>query len=162
LLMGKWIMPVKVLEFLSLKAWFNSDEDAKDAKTRFSSSARNEWLQNDVSFRSIPTRIGTKNLSTQDREHIADIVSKWNKEFKKDGRLPTVRHIQSYVKNKNNTIKECKLGYSDWMQLFKARPDLGRKARRRMAQREFSDRRDSPVMTRLLEEIIAAQDPQDD
>jgi len=30
--------------------------------------------------------------------------------------------------------------------------------RRRMAQREFSNRRDSPVMTRLLEEIIAAQD----
>jgi len=29
---------------------------------------------------------------------------------------------------------------------------------RRMAQREFSTRRDSPVMTRLLEEIIAAQD----
>jgi len=33
-----------------------------------------------------------------------------------------------------------------------------RKTRRRMAQREFSSRRDSPVMTRLLEEIIAAQD----
>jgi len=30
--------------------------------------------------------------------------------------------------------------------------------RRRMAQREFSSRRDSPVMVRLLEEIIAAQD----
>jgi len=30
--------------------------------------------------------------------------------------------------------------------------------RRRMAQREFSDRRDSPVMTRLLEDIVAAQD----
>merc|ERR1711964_210342 len=30
--------------------------------------------------------------------------------------------------------------------------------RRRMAQREFSSRRDSPVMTRLLQEIIAAQD----
>merc|ERR1711964_212771 len=30
--------------------------------------------------------------------------------------------------------------------------------RRRMAQRECSNRRDSPVMTRLLEEIIAAQD----
>jgi len=30
--------------------------------------------------------------------------------------------------------------------------------RRRMAQREFSDRRDSPVMVRLLEEIVAAQD----
>merc|ERR1711964_110789 len=30
--------------------------------------------------------------------------------------------------------------------------------RRRMAQREFSNRRDSPVMTRLLEEIVAAQD----
>merc|ERR1711964_273113 len=28
---------------------------------------------------------------------------------------------------------------------------------RRMAQREFSNRRDSPVMVRLLEEIIAAQ-----
>jgi len=34
----------------------------------------------------------------------------------------------------------------------------GRKERRRMAQREFSKRRDSPVMTRLLEEIIDAQD----
>merc|ERR1711964_59228 len=33
-----------------------------------------------------------------------------------------------------------------------------RKTRRRMAQREFSSRRDSPVMVRLLEEIIAAQD----
>jgi len=30
--------------------------------------------------------------------------------------------------------------------------------RRRMAQREFSDRRDSPVMIRLLEEIMDAQD----
>merc|ERR1711964_426586 len=30
--------------------------------------------------------------------------------------------------------------------------------RRRMAQREFSNRRDSPVMTRLLKEIIDAQD----
>jgi len=30
--------------------------------------------------------------------------------------------------------------------------------RRRMAQREFSSRRDSPVMVRLLKEIIAAQD----
>jgi len=30
--------------------------------------------------------------------------------------------------------------------------------RRRMAQREFSSRRDSPVMVRLLEEIVAAQD----
>merc|ERR1711964_130808 len=29
--------------------------------------------------------------------------------------------------------------------------------RRRMAQREFSSRRDSPVMVRLLEEIVAAQ-----
>jgi len=29
---------------------------------------------------------------------------------------------------------------------------------RRMAQREFSTRRDSPVMVRLLEQIIAAQD----
>merc|ERR1711964_912626 len=28
-------------------------------------------------------------------------------------------------------------------------------SRRRMAQREFSDRRDSPVMVRLLEEIVA-------
>merc|ERR1711964_2324 len=28
---------------------------------------------------------------------------------------------------------------------------------RRMAQREFSSRRDSPVMVRLLEEIVAAQ-----
>merc|ERR1711964_220115 len=31
-------------------------------------------------------------------------------------------------------------------------------SRRRMAQREFSDRRDSPVMVRLLQEIIDAQD----
>merc|ERR1711964_777081 len=39
----------------------------------------------------------------------------------------------------------------------------GRKIQfRRMAQREFSDRRDSPVMTRLLNEIVAAQDNQDD
>merc|ERR1711964_895720 len=30
--------------------------------------------------------------------------------------------------------------------------------RRRMAQREFSSRRDSPTMVRLLEEIIAAQE----
>jgi len=30
--------------------------------------------------------------------------------------------------------------------------------RRRMAQREFSNRRDSPVMVRLLKEIVAAQD----
>merc|ERR1711964_344324 len=30
--------------------------------------------------------------------------------------------------------------------------------RRRIAQREFSSRRDSPVMVRLLEQIIAAQD----
>jgi len=30
--------------------------------------------------------------------------------------------------------------------------------RRRMAQREFSSRRDSPVMVRLLQEIVAAQD----
>merc|ERR1711964_469671 len=30
--------------------------------------------------------------------------------------------------------------------------------RRRMAQREFSNRRDSPVMVRLLQQIIAAQD----
>merc|ERR1711964_146907 len=30
--------------------------------------------------------------------------------------------------------------------------------RRRMAQREFSSRRDSPVMVRLLQEIIDAQD----
>jgi len=30
--------------------------------------------------------------------------------------------------------------------------------RRRMAQREFSNRRDSPVMVRLLQEIVAAQD----
>jgi len=30
--------------------------------------------------------------------------------------------------------------------------------RRRMAQREFSDRRDSPVMVRLLQEIVDAQD----
>merc|ERR1711964_88728 len=35
---------------------------------------------------------------------------------------------------------------------------IQRKGRRRMAQREFSNRRDSPVMVRLLEEIIAAQD----
>jgi len=34
--------------------------------------------------------------------------------------------------------------------------------RRRMAQREFSSRRDSPVMVRLLQQIIAAQDPKDD
>merc|ERR1711964_370049 len=33
-----------------------------------------------------------------------------------------------------------------------------KETRRRMAQREFSSRRDSPVMVRLLEEIIAAQD----
>merc|ERR1711964_184478 len=32
------------------------------------------------------------------------------------------------------------------------------KKRRRMAQREFSNRRDSPVMVRLLEQIIDAQD----
>merc|ERR1711964_146170 len=32
------------------------------------------------------------------------------------------------------------------------------KPRRRMAQREHSNRRDSPVMTRLLQEIIDAQD----
>jgi len=38
----------------------------------------------------------------------------------------------------------------------------GTVVRRRMAQREFSDRRDSPVMVRLLEEIVAAQDNQDD
>lgn len=36
--------------------------------------------------------------------------------------------------------------------------DPPRDGRRRMAQREFSSRRDSPVMTRLLEEIIDAQD----
>jgi len=30
--------------------------------------------------------------------------------------------------------------------------------RRRMAQREFSSRRDSPVMVRLLQQIIDAQD----
>jgi len=34
--------------------------------------------------------------------------------------------------------------------------------RRRMAQREFSSRRDSPVMVRLLKQIVAAQDNQDD
>jgi len=33
------------------------------------------------------------------------------------------------------------------------------KARRRMAQREFSSRRDSPVMVRLLEEIVRANQP---
>jgi len=33
---------------------------------------------------------------------------------------------------------------------------LGGKRRRRMAQREFSSRRDSPVMVRLLQEIVAA------
>jgi len=35
---------------------------------------------------------------------------------------------------------------------------LGHHAKRRLAQREFSSRRDSPVMVRLLQEIIAAQD----
>merc|ERR1711964_198973 len=34
--------------------------------------------------------------------------------------------------------------------------ELGGKRRRRMAQREFSSRRDSPVMVRLLQEIVAA------
>jgi len=33
-----------------------------------------------------------------------------------------------------------------------------RSRQRRMAQRQFSRRRDSPVMVRLLEEIVAAQD----
>merc|ERR1711964_278107 len=41
-------------------------------------------------------------------------------------------------------------------------PDVLRNAprhgRRNMAQREYSNRRDSPVMTRLLQEIIDAQD----
>jgi len=36
------------------------------------------------------------------------------------------------------------------------------KRRRRMAQREFSNRRDSPVMVRLLQQIIAAQEKKDD
>merc|ERR1711964_586515 len=39
--------------------------------------------------------------------------------------------------------------------LYLANPDL-RTRRRRMAQREFSSRRDSPVMTRLLQEIVRA------
>merc|ERR1711964_790675 len=33
------------------------------------------------------------------------------------------------------------------------------KRRRRMAQREFSNRRDSPVMVRLLQEIVRANQP---
>merc|ERR1711964_664741 len=39
-----------------------------------------------------------------------------------------------------------------------ARPNRNGNRRRRMAQREFSSRRDSPVMVRLLREIVAAQD----
>jgi len=52
--------------------------------------------------------------------------------------------------------------YTDWTNCLVTKIEPPQRRRRRMAQREFSDRRDSPVMTRLLEEIVAAQDNQDD
>jgi len=59
----------------------------------------------------------------------------------------------------SNNIWIWKGGFSQWVQASSINLTLwGLGERRRMAQREFSKRRDSPVMTRLLEEIIAAQD----
>merc|ERR1711964_956695 len=68
----------------------------------------------------------------------------WNRntfisDFKKCQKMRTTRHAADAVERITSSIRVVE-------------------RRRRMAQREFSSRRDSPVMVRLLEQIIAAQD----
>merc|ERR1711964_873561 len=60
------------------------------------------------------------------------------------------------VFTKYDENKDGRMDLDEFRQVYGELKRLTR--RRRMAQREFSTRRDSPVMTRLLEEIIAAQD----
>merc|ERR1711964_575579 len=70
-------------------------------------------------------------------EMIKSRLSQWKNT--RNGK-PTAQQFIKYAKANN-----FKVNYSTISKLFKDRPDLGT-ARRRMAQREFSDRRDSPVM----------------
>merc|ERR1711964_421535 len=121
----------KVLKALSNQVWFESSEDAAEAKHKFPMKAV------EVSSTIAPI------LSAWKEEHGQGL---WNK-------TPTATQFRNYAAK----MKFAVPNYGTVSKLFKARPDLGT-ARRRMAQREFSNRRDSPVMTRLLQEIIDAQD----
>jgi len=95
-------------------------------------------------------------LTTEEQKRIAESLSKWKATLGlSSGKKPTDRQLLSYSKTK----LKSKLKYSSVSSLFEAFPKLGTAlARRRMAQREFSSRRDSPVMVKLLQEIIDAQD----
>merc|ERR1711964_22636 len=104
-------------------------------------------------------------LTNPERKQIASMLSLWKIKYGRSGKVPGVRQFLNYALNpksipgEKNTCSKKLFKYSIISSLFNA-TDLGT-VRRRMAQREFSDRRDSPVMTRLLDEIIAAQSAQD-
>merc|ERR1711900_27415 len=81
---------------------------------------------------------------------IAGTLSGWKTRFGNENK-PTARQLVAYA----NSTGGPKVRYSQVTKLFKAHL---KPSRRRMAQREFSNRRDSPVMVKLLQEIIDAQD----
>jgi len=98
----------------------------------------------------------------KDEQQIKAILTSWKtdggrlKQARKD--LPTARNMVAYVTSGKSGLP-CKFKkWSEWRKILKNFEDNGELGtpRRRMAQREFSSRRDSPVMTRLLEEIVRA------
>merc|ERR1711964_769696 len=94
----------------------------------------------------------TITLGLKERRQIVSMLKKWKGEH--TGSAVKAKEFHTYA---NGNTVNCKIKFSTIRELFKAHPKLAA-ARRRMAQREFSSRRDSPVMVRLLEEIVAAQD----
>merc|ERR1711964_340683 len=89
----------------------------------------------------------------KDEQQIKAIVRDWKtdggKREKPRNNLPNARQMVAYVPNGNGKglPKPSKFTrWSEWKKFFKANEELGT-PHRRMAQREFSSRRDSPVMT---------------
>jgi len=66
-------------------------------------------------------------------------------------KIPSLAQNPELLRAIEELKEHPKIPTTEGAQMLRAR-------RRRMAQREFSDRRDSPVMVRLLEEIMDAQD----
>merc|ERR1711964_169209 len=105
------------------------------------------------------------------------LLAEWKAQHGRGGKTPTATQFLKYANIMRKDAGKLPLRFGRISALFKARDKSRRRlaqrefsdrdeeeapkmihAHRRMAQREFSARRDSPVMVRLLQEIVDAQD----
>merc|ERR1711964_159692 len=138
LLRGKWMDHVEILTQLSEQKWFTTCKAAAQAKLTYTPDNRATWFCKQRKMRS-----SIKTLPPQNGEISFSAT-------KKVLHVPAVK-----VDDKIWSKRKGKQSIADRIAKLKEAAAAGR---RRMAQREFSDRCDSPVMVRLLQEIIDAQD----